>query len=76
MSSARRCSSIGAAATIAGLKHLLAEGIDAKDEWVACVLTGPTLKDANATVNDHKDRQGPFRNPPWRPRTTSTGLSS
>jgi threonine synthase len=52
------------AATIAGLKHLLAEGIIAKDERVACVLTGHTLKDANATVNYHKDRQGPFSNPP------------
>jgi threonine synthase len=52
------------AATIAGLKHLLAKGVVAKDERVACVLTGHTLKDANATVNYHKDRQGPFSNPP------------
>jgi threonine synthase len=52
------------AATIAGLKHLLAEGAIAKDARVACVLTGHTLKDANATVNYHKDRQGEFSNPP------------
>jgi threonine synthase len=52
------------AATIAGLKHLLANGTVAKDQRVACVLTGHTLKDANATVNYHKDRQGPFSNPP------------
>jgi threonine synthase len=52
------------AATIAGLKHLLAKGVVAKDQRVACVLTGHTLKDANATVNYHKDRQGPFSNPP------------
>jgi threonine synthase len=52
------------AATIAGLKHLLAEGVVAKDERVACVLTGHTLKDANATVDYHKDRQGEFSNPP------------
>ena len=52
------------AATIAGLVHLLAEGIVAKDTRVACVLTGHTLKDANATVNYHKDKQGPFSNPP------------
>jgi threonine synthase len=52
------------AATIAGLKHLLDEGIVAKDARVACVLTGHTLKDANATVNYHKDQQGPFSNPP------------
>jgi threonine synthase len=52
------------AATIAGLKHLLAKGVVAKDERVACVLTGHTLKDASATVNYHKDKQGLFSNPP------------
>ena len=52
------------AATIAGLKHLLAEGIIAKDERIACVLTGHTLKDPTVTVNYHKERQGPFSNPP------------
>jgi threonine synthase len=52
------------AATVAGLKNLLAEGAIAKDARVACVLTGHTLKDANATVNYHKDKQGPFSNPP------------
>jgi threonine synthase len=52
------------AATIAGLVHLLATGVVAKDQRVACVLTGHTLKDANATVNYHKDKQGPFSNPP------------
>jgi len=55
---------LASGATIAGLKHLLAEGIVAKDARVACVLAGHTLKDANATVNYHKDRQGPFSNPP------------
>lgn len=52
------------AATIAGLKNLLAEDIIAKDERIACVLTGHTLKDPTVTVNYHKDRQGPFSNPP------------
>lgn len=52
------------AATVAGLKHLLAEGVIGKDERVACVLTGHTLKDPNVTVNYHKDKQGPFSNPP------------
>jgi threonine synthase len=52
------------AATIAGLTHLLARGTVAKDARVACVLTGHTLKDANATVNYHKEKQGPFSNPP------------
>jgi len=52
------------AATIAGLKNLLAEGIIAKDERIACVLTGHTLKDPTVTVDYHKDRKGPFSNPP------------
>ncbi len=52
------------AATVAGLKHLLAEGVIAKDQRVACVLTGHTLKDPNVTVNYHKDKQGQFSNPP------------
>jgi len=52
------------AATIAGLKHLLSEGIIEKDERVACVLTGHPLKDPNVTVNYHKDRLGQFSNPP------------
>lgn len=52
------------AATIAGLKHLLAESVIGKDERVACVLTGHVLKDPNVTVSYHKDRQGQFSNPP------------
>jgi threonine synthase len=52
------------AATIAGLKHLLANGTIGKDQRVACVLTGHALKDPNVTVNYHKDNQGQFSNPP------------
>ena len=52
------------AASIAGLKALRAEGIIGIDQTVACVLTGHPLKDPNVTVNYHKDRQGPFSNPP------------
>lgn len=52
------------AATIAGLKHLLADGVVDKDETIACVLTGHQLKDPNVTVNYHKDKQGQFSNPP------------
>ena len=52
------------AATIAGLKHLLADGTIGADEKIACVLTGHLLKDPNVTVNYHKDNQGPFSNPP------------
>lgn len=52
------------AATIAGLKHLLARGTVAKDDRVACVLTGHALKDPNVTVNYHKDKLGEFSNAP------------
>jgi len=52
------------AASIAGLKHLLADGTVSPDEKVACVLTGHQLKDPNVTVNYHKDKEGPFSNPP------------
>jgi threonine synthase len=52
------------AATIAGLKYLLADGTIGKDERVACVLTGHVLKDPDATVNYHSKKQGPHANPP------------
>jgi threonine synthase len=52
------------AATIAGLKHLRAEGEISADDRVACVLTGHALKDPNVTVNYHKEKQGRFSNPP------------
>jgi threonine synthase len=52
------------AATIAGLKYLLASGTVGKDETIACVLTGHELKDPNVTVNYHKDGQEQFSNPP------------
>jgi threonine synthase len=52
------------AATIAGLKHLRADGIIGADERIACVLTGHLLKDPDLTVNYHKDKEGQFSNPP------------
>lgn len=52
------------AASIAGLKLLIEQGIVASDERIACVLTGHALKDPNVTVNYHKQKQGPFSNPP------------
>jgi threonine synthase len=52
------------AASIAGLKHLRAEGVVGADERVVCILTGHPLKDPNVTVNYHKDKQGHFSNPP------------
>lgn len=52
------------AATVAGLKHLLADNVISGDETVACVITGHELKDPNVTVNYHKNKQGRFSNPP------------
>ncbi len=52
------------AATIAGLQHLLADGVIKRDETVACVLTGHVLKDPDVTVKYHKDSQGKYSNPP------------
>ncbi len=52
------------AATIAGLKHLLANGTVGKSQRVACVLTGHLLKDPNATVNYHSKMAREFSNPP------------
>lgn len=52
------------AATIAGLKHLLASGTIDKDARVACVLTGHLLKDPDATVNYHSNMDREFSNPP------------
>jgi threonine synthase len=50
--------------TIAGLRHLLADGTIGKDERVACVLTGHALKDPNVTVNYHEDKLGQYSNAP------------
>ena len=52
------------AATIAGLKKLIADGTIGQDEKIVCVLTGHALKDPDLTVNYHKDKQGSFSNPP------------
>lgn len=52
------------AATIAGLKYLLADGTVGKDQRVACVLTGHVLKDPNATVDYHSKMARKFSNPP------------
>ncbi len=52
------------AATIAGLKHLVTDGIVDSNQRVACVLTGHLLKDPDLTVNYHKDRLGRFSNRP------------
>lgn len=52
------------AATIAGLKYLLGEGVISKSDRIACVLTGHLLKDPDVTVNYHKDKMGKLSNPP------------
>jgi len=52
------------AATIAGLRHLVADGVVGKDQTVACVLTGHLLKDPDLTVKYHRDKLGQFSNLP------------
>src|SRR5688500_18925409 len=41
------------AASVAGLRKLLDEGVIGSDESVVCILTGHELKDPNATVQYH-----------------------
>ncbi|CAA9377652.1 MAG: Threonine synthase, partial [uncultured Phycisphaerae bacterium] len=41
------------AASVAGLRKLLDEGVIGPDESVVCILTGHELKDPNATVQYH-----------------------
>src|SRR3954470_3879911 len=41
------------AASVAGLRKLMDEGVISKDEQVVCILTGHELKDPNATVKYH-----------------------
>jgi len=48
------------AASVAGAKKLVEEGIIGKDERVVCVLTGHQLKDPNATVAYHTTDQEVF----------------
>ncbi len=46
------------AASVAGCKRLVEEGVVGKDERVVCILTGHQLKDPNATVAYHgNDRE-------------------
>jgi threonine synthase len=52
------------AASVAGLKNLLAEKVIGKDERVACILTGHALKDPKATVGYHTESKREFSNPP------------
>lgn len=48
------------AASVAGAKQLVAEGVIGADERVVCVLTGHLLKDPNATVAYHTTDQQLF----------------
>jgi threonine synthase len=48
------------AASVAGAKKLVAQGVIAPDERVVCVLTGHLLKDPNATVAYHTTDQKLF----------------
>ncbi|HZZ73123.1 MAG TPA: threonine synthase [Pirellulales bacterium] len=48
------------AASVAGAKQLIAEGIINRDERVVCILTGHQLKDPTATVAYHTTDQEEF----------------
>ena len=48
------------AASVAGAKRLVAEGVIGRDERVVCVLTGHQLKDPTATVAYHTTDQDMF----------------
>ena len=48
------------AASVAGVKKLVAEGVIGPDERVVCVLTGHQLKDPTATVAYHSDDRRKF----------------
>jgi threonine synthase len=48
------------AASVAGVKRLVAEGVVGSDERVICILTGHQLKDPTATVAYHSKDQKKF----------------
>ena len=48
------------AASVAGVKQLVAEGVIGRDERVVCILTGHQLKDTTATVAYHTTDQEQF----------------
>jgi len=48
------------AASVAGAKNLVAEGVIGRDERVVCILTGHQLKDPTATVAYHTTDQEMF----------------
>jgi threonine synthase len=48
------------AASVAGLRQLVREGVISKDERVVCVLTGHVLKDPDETVAYHSADQATF----------------
>jgi threonine synthase len=52
------------AASLAGLRKLLAEGVISPGERVACILTGHLLKDPNATVDYHAKMDRELSNRP------------
>ncbi len=52
------------AASVAGLRALLAEGVVSPDERVVCILTGHLLKDPDATVDYHAKMDRTLSNRP------------
>ncbi len=48
------------AASVAGLRRLVQDGVIGRDETVVCILTGHVLKDPDATVAYHTDDRALF----------------
>jgi threonine synthase len=61
-----------AAAPLAGVKKLTAQGIINPNDKVVCILTGHILKDADNIINYHTADNGalPFANPPLKIKGT------
>lgn len=62
------------AASVAGLRRLLADQVISPDERVVCILTGHELKDADATIKYHTGLDMKAAVPP--PPVTPTGVMS
>ena len=62
------------AASVAGVKQLVAEGVIGPDERVVCILTGHQLKDPTATVAYHTTDQAEVRRSARQPRRSPSRL--
>ncbi|HLA83488.1 MAG TPA: threonine synthase [Thermoguttaceae bacterium] len=64
------------AASVAGVKLLVSEGVISPDERVVCILTGHQLKDPGATVAYHTTSQGHHEHPVGRHETAQAAFAN